>query len=51
MWALDVSFFAVWIELLVAQASTFSVQVLGVSWLHTSVLGPLGVLFTSCLGL
>jgi hypothetical protein len=51
MWALDVSFFAVWIELLVSQASTFSVQVLGVFRLHGLVLGLLGVTFTSLLDL
>jgi hypothetical protein len=51
MWALGVSFSTVWIGLLVAQASTFSVQVLGVSRLHSSVLGPLGVMFTSFLDL
>jgi hypothetical protein len=51
MWALGVSFSAVWIGLLVAQALACSVQVLGVSRLQASVLGPLGVMFTLCLDL
>jgi hypothetical protein len=51
MWALGVGFSAVWIGLLVAQASAFSIEVLRVSRLHASVLRPLGVMFTSCLDL
>jgi hypothetical protein len=51
MCILDVSFSAVWIGLLIAQASTFVVQVLRVLCLHGSVLVPLGVMFTSCLDL
>jgi hypothetical protein len=47
MWALDVSFSVVWIELLVPQDSTFFVQVLRVFCLHGLVLGLLGVMFTS----
>jgi hypothetical protein len=41
MWPLDVSFFAVWIELLVLQDLAFSVQVLRVFRLHWLVLGLL----------
>jgi hypothetical protein len=51
MWALDVVFSTVWTELLVAQASAFSVQVPGVSRLHASVPGPFGVMFMMCLDL
>jgi hypothetical protein len=51
MWVLDISFSAIWIGLLVVQASAFSVQVLEVFCLHGLVLGPLGVVFTSCLDL
>jgi hypothetical protein len=51
MWALGVSFSVVWIGLLVAQASAFSVQVLGVFCLHGLVLGLPGVMFTSLLHL
>jgi hypothetical protein len=47
----DVVFSTVWTELLVAQASTFSVQVPRVSWLHASVPGPFGVMFMMCLDL
>jgi hypothetical protein len=49
MWALDISFSMVWIELLVPQDSAFSVQVLGVFRLHGLFLGLLGVMFTSLL--
>jgi hypothetical protein len=49
MWDLEVSFFVVWIELLVVQALAFSVQVLRVFYLHELVLGLLGVMFTSLL--
>jgi hypothetical protein len=49
MFALGVSFSAVCIELLVLQASTFSVQVPRVLRLHRLVLGLLGVMFTSLL--
>jgi hypothetical protein len=41
MWALDVVFSTVWIELLVS----------GVSRLHALVLGPFGVMFKMCLDL
>jgi hypothetical protein len=51
MWALGASFSTVWIGLLVVQSSAVYVQVLGVSRLHSSVLGPLGVMLTSCLDL
>jgi hypothetical protein len=51
MWALDVSFSAVWIELLISQASAFSVQVLRVFRRHRLVLGLRGVMFTSLLDL
>jgi hypothetical protein len=51
MWALDVSFSMVWIELLVPQYLVFSVQVLGVFRLHGLVLGLLGVMFTTLLDL
>jgi hypothetical protein len=51
MWALDVSFSAVCIELLVSQVSAFSVQVLKVFRLHGLVLGLLEVMFTSLLDL
>jgi hypothetical protein len=51
MWALDVCFSAVWIELLAPQDSTFFVQVLGVFRLHGLVLGLLGIMFTSSLDL
>jgi hypothetical protein len=51
MWAHNVSFSAVWIELFVSQASAFSVQVLGVFRLHRLVLRLLGVMFTSLLDL
>jgi hypothetical protein len=51
MWALGVSLSVVWIELLVVQASVFSVQVLGVFCLHGLVLRLLGVMFTSLLEL
>jgi hypothetical protein len=51
MWALDVSFSAVSMKLLVPQNSTFSVQALRVFRLHGLVLGLLGVMFTSLLDL
>jgi hypothetical protein len=51
MWALDVSFSAVWMKLLIPQDSAFSVQVLGVVRLHGLVLGLLEVMFTSMLDL
>jgi hypothetical protein len=51
MWALDVSFSAVWMKLLVLQDSAFSVQVLRVLRVHGLVLGILGVMFTSLLEL
>jgi hypothetical protein len=51
MWALDVSLSAVWIGLLVMQASAFFVQVLGIFGLHGLVLGLLGVMFTLLLDL
>jgi hypothetical protein len=51
MWALSVSFSAVWIEFLVSQDSAFSVQVLRVFRLHGLVLRLLGVLFTTLLDL
>jgi hypothetical protein len=49
MWALGIIFSTVWIGLLVSQALAFSVQVFGVFWLHGSVLGSLGVIFSSYL--
>jgi hypothetical protein len=51
MWALDASFSTVWIELIVSQASTFSILVLVVFRLHGLVLGLFGVMFTSLLDL
>jgi hypothetical protein len=51
MWALDVSFSAVYMKLLVLQDAAFSVWVLGVFRLHRLVLGLLGVMFTSLLDL
>jgi hypothetical protein len=51
MWALGVSFSAVWIEFLVVQDSVFFVDVLEVFCLHVLVLGLLGVMFTSFLDL
>jgi hypothetical protein len=49
MWALDVSFSAVWIELLVLQDSAFSVQVLEVFLLHVWSLGFLESCSLHCL--
>jgi hypothetical protein len=51
MWALDDSFSAIWIELLVSQDSAFSVQILRVFRLHELILWLLGVMFTSLLDL
>jgi hypothetical protein len=51
MWAIDVSFSAVWIKHLVLQDSTFFVHVLRVLRLHGLVLGFLGLMFTSLLDL
>jgi hypothetical protein len=45
MWALDASFTAVQMKLLVPQDSTFFVQVLRVFHLHGLILGLLGVMF------
>jgi hypothetical protein len=51
MGALDDSFSAIWIELLVSQDSAFSVQILRVFRLHELILWLLGVMFTSLLDL
>jgi hypothetical protein len=51
MWALDVVFSTVYIDLLFAKASASSVQVPEVLRLHALVPGPFGVMFMMCLDL